>query len=47
MGILLAFMFVSNMVGALVLLPALAHFLLCPEVPAAAMPQGMPAITVS
>ena len=28
MGILLAFMFVLNMVGALVLLPALAHFLL-------------------
>jgi predicted RND superfamily exporter protein len=30
MGILLAFMFVWNMVGALVLLPALAHFLLRP-----------------
>jgi predicted RND superfamily exporter protein len=30
MGILLAFMFVWNMVGALVLLPALAHFLLWP-----------------
>ncbi|VVO66816.1 hypothetical protein PS862_01116 [Pseudomonas fluorescens] len=30
MGILLAFMFVGNMVGALVLLPALAHFLLKP-----------------
>ncbi|QIL79278.1 RND family transporter [Diaphorobacter sp. HDW4A] len=28
MGILLAFMFVVNMIGALVLLPALAHFLL-------------------
>jgi predicted RND superfamily exporter protein len=28
MGVLLAFMFVWNMVGALVLLPALAHFLL-------------------
>ncbi|MGY2290070.1 efflux RND transporter permease subunit [Pseudomonas sp. SDO528_S397] len=28
MGLLLAFMFVLNMVGALVLLPALAHFLL-------------------
>ena len=47
MGILLAFMFVWNMVGALVLLPALAHFLLRPEAPAAAMPQGVPAITVS
>ncbi|HEX5684200.1 MAG TPA: MMPL family transporter [Ideonella sp.] len=30
MGILLAFMFAWNMVGALVLLPALAHFLLRP-----------------
>jgi predicted RND superfamily exporter protein len=34
MGILLAFMFVWNMVGALVLLPALAHFLLRPARPA-------------
>jgi predicted RND superfamily exporter protein len=32
MGVLLAFMFVVNMVGALVLLPALAHFLLKPAV---------------
>jgi predicted RND superfamily exporter protein len=31
MGVLLAFMFVWNMVGALVLLPALAHFLLPSE----------------
>ncbi|MCO6056761.1 MMPL family transporter [Pseudomonas sp. MOB-449] len=31
MGILLAFMFLWNMVGALVLLPALAHFLLRPS----------------
>jgi predicted RND superfamily exporter protein len=30
LGILLAFMFVWNMLGALVLLPALAHFLLKP-----------------
>ncbi|MDT7838983.1 efflux RND transporter permease subunit [Aquabacterium sp. OR-4] len=30
MGLLLAFMFIVNMVGALVLLPALAHFLLKP-----------------
>jgi uncharacterized protein len=37
MGLLLAFMFVWNMVGALVLLPALAHFLLAP-VPRAATP---------
>ena len=28
MGVLLAFMFIWNMVGALVLLPALAYFLL-------------------
>ncbi len=32
MGILLAFMFVWNMLGALILLPALAHFLLRPKV---------------
>jgi hypothetical protein len=31
MGILLAFMFVWNMLGALFLLPALAHFLLKPK----------------
>jgi len=31
MGILLTFMFLWNMLGALVLLPALAHFLLRPE----------------
>ncbi|MBI5922052.1 MAG: hypothetical protein HY847_10465, partial [Betaproteobacteria bacterium] len=31
MGILLAFMFVWNMLGALVLLPALARFFLAPE----------------
>ncbi|MFZ2870770.1 MAG: MMPL family transporter [Zavarzinia sp.] len=37
MGILLAFMFVWNMVGALVLLPALAHFLLRPAKPEAAL----------
>jgi predicted RND superfamily exporter protein len=30
MGLLLAFMFLWNMLGALVLLPALAHFLLRP-----------------
>jgi predicted RND superfamily exporter protein len=36
MGVLLAFMFVVNMVGALVLLPALAHFLLKPPRPLAA-----------
>jgi predicted RND superfamily exporter protein len=32
MGLLLAFMFVGNMIGALVLLPALAHFLLKPMI---------------
>ena len=32
MGVLLAFMFLWNMLGALVLLPALAHFLLKPSV---------------
>ena len=32
MGILLAFMFVWNMLGALILLPALGHFLLSPKV---------------
>jgi predicted RND superfamily exporter protein len=31
MGILLAFMFLWNMLGALILLPALAHFLLKPQ----------------
>jgi hypothetical protein len=31
MGILLAFMFVWNMLGALILLPALAHFLFRPQ----------------
>jgi hypothetical protein len=34
MGILLAFMFVWNMLGALILLPALGHFLLRPARPA-------------
>jgi predicted RND superfamily exporter protein len=32
MGLLLAFMFLWNMLGALMLLPALAHFLLVPKV---------------
>lgn len=41
MGILLAFMFVWNMLGALILLPALAHFLLRPRRTAqAAAPAG-------
>ena len=33
MGVLLAFMFIWNMLGALILLPALAHFLLKPRTP--------------
>ena len=41
MGILLAFMFVLNMLGALVLLPALACFLLRPAAPRAA-PAALP-----
>jgi len=41
MGILLAFMFVWNMVGALVLLPALGHFLLRPA--GAERVAGLPA----
>ncbi|PXW97529.1 hypothetical protein C7444_104131 [Sphaerotilus hippei] len=43
MGLLLAFMFLWNMLGALVLLPALAHFLLKPaarSVPAVAPPPA-------
>ncbi|HSV79045.1 MAG TPA: MMPL family transporter [Ramlibacter sp.] len=39
MGLLLAFMFLWNMLGALVLLPALAHFLLRPA-PAALTTRG-------
>ncbi|MDO9195385.1 RND family transporter [Rhodoferax sp.] len=37
MGLLLAFMFLWNMLGAMVLLPALAHFLLKPSPPANAL----------
>ena len=40
MGLLLAFMFLWNMLGALILLPALAHFLLKP---AKVVPATMPA----
>ena len=39
-GLLLAFMFIWNMLGALVLLPALAHFLLKPAVSAARAMQS-------
>lgn len=45
MGILLAFMFVWNMVGALVLLPALAHFLLVPG-PRQTKPEGLALATL-
>jgi predicted RND superfamily exporter protein len=45
MGILLAFMFVWNMVGALVLLPALAHFLLRPT--RAAVPVSSPSLVAA
>ncbi|RFP09277.1 RND family transporter [Duganella sp. BJB488] len=40
MGILLAFMFIWNMLGALILLPALAHFLLKPA-PRAQQPAAI------
>jgi predicted RND superfamily exporter protein len=45
MGILLAFMFVWNMLGALILLPALAHFLFKPR--ASALQQGTVAQALS
>jgi predicted RND superfamily exporter protein len=38
MGILLTFMFLWNMVGALVLIPALSHFLLNPRQTKSALP---------
>jgi hypothetical protein len=40
MGVLLAFMFVWNMVGALILLPALAYFLLPPQPQATSTEEG-------
>jgi uncharacterized protein len=49
MGILLTFMFLWNMLGALILIPALSHFLLPTRVvrqqpaPTEAMPQAVPA----
>ena len=39
MGILLAFMFMWNMLGAMILLPALAYYLLPKSVPTAAKIQ--------
>lgn len=47
MGLLLAFMFLWNMVGALVLLPALAHFLLKPAAQPAAQPAALPAVSLT
>ncbi|MES2257086.1 MAG: MMPL family transporter [Pseudomonadota bacterium] len=41
MGLLLAFMFIGNMLGALILLPALAHFLLKPKAVAAAPAEAL------
>jgi predicted RND superfamily exporter protein len=43
MGILLTFMFLWNMIGALVLIPALSHFLLNPKAKALG-PQTQPAL---
>ena len=40
MGMLLTFMFLWNMVGALILMPALAHFLLPPRVAADKAGEG-------
>ncbi|RZT03882.1 hypothetical protein SAMN05216319_4340 [Duganella sp. CF402] len=45
MGVLLAFMFIVNMIGALVLLPALARFLLKPPAQAAAA-QAQPEVSL-
>ncbi|MDT4842783.1 hypothetical protein FQZ97_766970 [compost metagenome] len=44
MGILLTFMFLWNMLGAMILIPALSHFLLRgPADVAATTPHGSPA----
>jgi len=45
MGLLLTFMFLWNMVGALVLLPALAHFLLVPRKQKATESKAIPTTT--
>ncbi len=49
MGLLLAFMFLWNMLGALILLPALAHFLLRPVPPGMPMvePTAVPAVNMT
>jgi uncharacterized protein len=46
MGLLLAFMFLWNMLGALVLLPALSHWLLRPLVQSGARAPGTPSQAV-
>ena len=43
MGLLLAFMFIGNMIGALILIPALGHFLLKQPVPTRSEKTGLPA----
>jgi hypothetical protein len=43
MGILLTFMFLWNMIGALVLIPALSHFLLNRRAAAPAVAAAHPA----
>ena len=43
MGLLLAFMFLWNMLGAMVLLPSLAYFLLPPRLFTQAKPPASPA----
>ncbi len=47
MGLLLTFMFLWNMVGALWLLPALAHYLIKPEKPAAEKQENAPGVAPS
>jgi hypothetical protein len=41
MGLLLSFMFLWNMLGAMILLPSLAYFLLPPRLFASAHPAGV------
>jgi len=46
MGILLTFMFLWNMLGALLLIPALSYFLLNPKRPSGGLQQARPAVAV-
>ena len=41
MGILLAFMFIWNMIGAVLLIPALSYFLLRPRAPVASTADAL------